>query len=159
RRAFTLLSVILLTLLPVHGAHAQNADSCTREVVETRRMLHDEYRSGVRGSAGSTVIAGDASVIRTGGIVSDGRNGLFEPKYRLASELVGPLVESYRVLRCNALAVCAVLDESFAIGGAPAQAGATTMVQPPGCAAREMPKLTQCAVERATDIAELRVFC
>lgn len=58
--------------------------------------------------------AGNVSVL-TAGRMEPGPSpiaGIFEIRGRLTSELIDPLVESYRVLRCRALEVCNVMRQS-----------------------------------------------
>lgn len=106
---------LLVTLLLPHTALAAGSpQACAETMVTELTDVRDEYRSFVFGSREETsgTFAGLA-----GGVVREERKGIFETKKRLTSELVEPLVESYRSYRCRSLAVCQVAAESFGVNG------------------------------------------
>ncbi len=103
-------------------------EACYAKVVEELVDVHDTYRSVVFGSRRDK--DGKFEVL-TGGKTNEERVGIFEIKRRLGSELVEPLVESYRVYRCRSLAVCTVLGESLTSDRSPSD---TLDVKLLGCA-------------------------
>lgn len=105
------LAMIGIIFLPTI-AHAAVPDqqACYERVVQELTTVHDTYRSYVFGSRRD---ADGKFQVLTGGETNEERKGIFEVKRRLGSELVEPLVESYRVYRCRSLGVCAVLNESI----------------------------------------------
>jgi hypothetical protein len=83
--------------------------------------------------------------------------GILETKKRLTSELVTPLTESYRALRCHMRAICAGVD--FALNG-----GANsnfTNFQPLGCEPIDISSVARCtfAENAYIDKNELSLFC
>jgi hypothetical protein len=68
------------------------------------------------------------------------RTGILETKERLTSELVAPLVESYRVLRCRSMTVCQTMLDSLQTKGG------NTKVQPLGCTLQTVKRYDECAL-------------
>lgn len=111
------LCVLLLLQVPLAAAQTVGPPTPeqTRQLCRSRMMgelsaVHDDYRSVIFGSFkdknGNVLVKGGGS-----GTVL--RQGILEEKGRLTSELVAPIVESYRAYRCRSLAVCKVMQESF----------------------------------------------
>ncbi len=110
----------LLLLLTAHSPSAaaqtsapspdETRTACRNRMFKELAAVHDEYRSVIFGSIqdkdGNVVVKGGGS----GTVV---RQGILEERGRLTSELVAPIMESYRAYRCRSLAVCKVLQESF----------------------------------------------
>jgi len=88
-------------------------DACRNRVHYELTTAFDEYRAHLFGGIGA--IEGSDIIPRTGGSVDREVTGIFETRGRLTSELVEPIVESTRVLRCRARAICAVMRESFRV--------------------------------------------
>jgi len=85
--------------------------TCQERVQTELNTILDEYRARIFGS--TQTFDGRGYAPRTGGETKEKITGILETKGRLTSELVSPLIESYRVLRCKAESVCAVVDQSF----------------------------------------------
>ena len=129
--AFTMQLLVPIT------ASAQDAsvNHCRDRIVTEMSSLHDEFRSYVFGSR--TDRDGKITLL-TGGNTSEERKGIFETKERLSSELIAPLVESYRVLRCRTMNVCSVLRESMG------ENGGDITVRSLGCAKQELTRYEEC---------------
>lgn len=111
-RSFSGLLLCLLLLLPLTPpVHAvESLDVCRDFITDKLSTVHDTYRSVLFGSREDE----DGKFIaNTGGEVDAARKGIFETRYRETSELIWALVESYRVLRCQNLYVCEVMQKSF----------------------------------------------
>lgn len=130
--------IIGILLFPQQAlAQSPSPEACYAQVVEDLVRVHDEYRSYVFGSREDD--DGDFAVL-TGGFASAEREGIFEVKRRLGSELVEPLVEAYRVYRCRSLAVCTLLSDSIT-----KQSTEPIDVKVLGCAAIEgVPRYDMC---------------
>ncbi len=85
--------------------------ACTRRIVSELATVRDEYRSHVYGSREQK--DGSGAAILVGGTVPETQTGIFATKKRMTSELVQPLVESYRTLRCDMLSVCSAMENSL----------------------------------------------
>lgn len=116
------LCVLTASSVALHTfADAQNVptvESTCRERMQSELIqVADEYRTHVFGSR--PALTGSDSIPLTGGSVDKPPiQGILETRGRLTSELVTPLVDSYRVLRCRALSVCSVMQQSFeTLGG------------------------------------------
>lgn len=108
--------------LPRPGA---TKEGCRERVVRELTSVVDEYRSVVFGTVKGT----DGKIYaKTNGEVLRERIGILETKKRLTSELVEPLIESYRALRCKVAAVCETVSKSLLATG-----DASIMVQQLGC--------------------------
>lgn len=105
------LPLLLQGALVAHAENEEfNVENCREQVVSALSYEHDEYRSVLFGSREDT----DGTYIaNTGGEVSEERVGIFERRYRDTSELIWPLVESYRVMRCRSLYVCRLMELSI----------------------------------------------
>lgn len=109
--AFVLLPLLLQGALPVHAEGEDlNVEGCREQVVSALSSVHDEYRSVLFGSRED---ADGKYISNTGGEVDEERIGIFERRYRDTSELIWPLVESYRVMRCRSLYVCRLMELSL----------------------------------------------
>lgn len=121
--------------LPV-AVRAQSVDACRDRIVEEMSADHDEYRSYV---FGSRVSRGSSEfTILTGGTADEERLGILETPKRLTSELVPPLVESYRALRCHLLTTCEVMGLSLQ------SKDHDVTVRVLGCDAETVPLFPQC---------------
>ena len=89
---------------------AADQSTCFQKITEEMVTVHDEWRSRLFGSRKDN---DDKIIALTGGQTDEERTGIFETKGRLTSELIEPIVESYRVYRCRTLAVCQVATASF----------------------------------------------
>lgn len=132
-------SAVILSLLTPHVALAAgSSEACYQRMASELTVRHDEFRSRLFGSRRDP--AGDFAVL-TGGQTDAERKGIFETKRRLTSELIEPLVESYRVYKCRSLAVCKVLEESYAKS---APAGDPLNVDLLGCAPETLTRYPEC---------------
>jgi|GEM_PF-1278676 len=137
---FIVAAAVLLPVTPVSRGQAASVpapsiQTCRDRLVNELSQVHDEFRSYVFGSRKDR---DGKYTIFTGGYALAERKGIFETKGRLTSELVAPLVESYRVLRCRSLAVCADMAGSFG------QQGGNITVRPLGCAAQDLTRYDEC---------------
>ncbi len=132
------LSAILLILLVSVGiqtASAGDEKACYERMVSEMVAVHDEWRAQLFGARRGT--DGNVTVL-TGGETERERTGIFETKKRLTSELVEPLVESYRVYRCRTLAVCQVVTKSLNVDGG------SFDLKMLGCAPQAVERFPQC---------------
>lgn len=136
-RLFSLTTAtLLLSVIPLHAqAPAANAETCLQRVVDELANVRDEYRSYVYGSREQR--EGGFAVLG-GGEAEEAREGIFESKERLTSDLVLPLVMSYRTLRCKAVAVCQVASVSSRVNDV------TVKAHPLGCEEQEIPVYPEC---------------
>lgn len=140
RRSIALFLTCIQLLLP-SVAMAQivgSSGGCYERMAGELVTIHDDYRARVFGSRKDS--AGDFIVL-AGGKTDEAWKGIFETKRRLTSELVEPLVESYRVYRCRSLAVCGVLEESFAVKAQPSD---TLEIDLLGCAPETLSRYSEC---------------
>ncbi len=162
-RRFPLVIIGLLfhlSLLPAVWAQVREgpAQLCRNKLAGELSKVHDEFRSYI---FGSRLDAEGTFTVLTGGHADAERKGIFETQGRLTSELVPPLVESYRALRCRSYTICAVLRESVGVKG-----GEVT-VRPLGCAEQTVPRYAECylAEPQSTftasqnDEDDLRKYC
>lgn len=107
------LLLCLLSSMAAAPALAQDSkplELCRDRVIDELSTVHDEYRSVLFGSREDE----DGNFIaNTGGKVDEERTGIFETRYRETPDLVWPLVESYRVLRCRSVGICQAMQQSF----------------------------------------------
>jgi hypothetical protein len=143
-RSFIGMTACAVALLFPASAVAQDSsvNGCRDRIVTELSKLHDEFRSYVFGSREDR--DGNVTLV-TGGRMSGGsasadeaRAGILETKERLTSELIAPLVESYRVLRCRTMNVCSVLRESLG------QKGGDITVRSLGCAKQDLTRYEEC---------------
>lgn len=117
-KGFLTLSVFgVFVLLQTHaavGADEATPASCRTRIVDELGTLRDDFRAHV---FGSRRYASNQFELLTGGPAAAARTGILETKGRLTSELVTPVVESYRVLQCRMNAVCNAMNQSFAVAG------------------------------------------
>lgn len=97
--------------------------ACTQRIVSELATVRDEYRSHVYGSRIQK--DGDDAEVLVGGTVPATQTGIFATKKRMTSELVWPLVESYRTLRCDMLSVCSAMENSLYMKATPAQSSSS----------------------------------
>lgn len=106
-----LLPLLLCAALPHAMAETgPSIEECRDRVIVEMSTVHDIYRSHLFGSREDD----DGKFIaNTGGEVDDARMGIFETRYRQTAELIWPIIESYRVMRCQSLYVCKTMEMSF----------------------------------------------
>ncbi len=135
---------IALVIFPV-AASAQIVRSpaeCSKRFQNELVTVHDTYRSYL---FGSREISGGKFEVLTGGFTDAARRGIFETQRRLSSELVPPVVESYRVYRCKSIDVCTLLAQSFT------ENGGQIDIQPLGCALESMDRYPECYLAADSD--------
>lgn len=137
RRLISSIGVALLLAPAAVSAQVApvSPEACTTSFQADLVQIHDTYRSVLFGSRENR---DGAFEVLTGGFTDKARRGIFETQRRLTSELVAPLVESYRVYRCRSLDVCTLLSQSFGTQGG------QTDVQPLGCAKQTVTRYPQC---------------
>ncbi len=117
-----IISCVALLMHPL-SAHAQivkDENTCFTRIASEMVEVHDEWRArlfGSRRDLGSARNPTRKNIALTGGEVEEVWTGIFETKGRLTSELIEPVVESYRVYRCRTLAVCEIAARSFEVDG------------------------------------------
>lgn len=129
--AFMILAPDVLLAQPV----PPSVDQCQKVVQDDLTQIHDTYRSYLFGSRS---IGGGKFEVLTGGYTDALRNGIFETQRRLTSELVTPLIESYRTYRCRSLDVCALMADSFLTNGGDAD------IRLLGCEPVTLPRYPAC---------------
>jgi hypothetical protein len=138
KRILSALTAFLI-LIPVTGLTEDlpppSPQECTNRMQSELTAVHDTYRSVLFGSRKT---ASGLLEVLTGGLTDEERTGIFETKRRLTSELVAPLIESYRVYRCKSLGVCAMVTDSFV------QKGGDANIHLLGCSAFSAPRYEQC---------------
>ena len=135
------LAVLLAGFFVTHPATAQQTPepskaACRDRVVSELGAVHDEFRGRMFGARRDS--AGKISVL-TGGSSAEAHPGILETKGRLTSELVTPIVESYRAYRCRSIDVCTMMEKSMDA------TTATITVRSLGCEPETMPRYTECA--------------
>ena len=138
--AITIASFFLLKTEQVSSAEEATPERCLTEVVDKLGDVHDEFRAHVFGSR--TNENGGYSIL-SGGTWNRAVPGILETKERLASELVWPIVESYRVYRCHSIAVCQAMQQSFTSTEATGFSINTL-----GCAPRTVSRLLSCSFQQ-----------
>jgi hypothetical protein len=108
--------------------------ACRGRVVKELEIVHDEFRAHIFGARRDR--AGGVTVI-TGGSAIAPITGILETRGRLSSELIEPILDSYRVLRCRSTAVCQTMQQSFVRAG-------PVKLEPLGCAAATVPRFGEC---------------
>ncbi len=141
---------LVVSILPVASSDVFAAieisqQSCRTKIVEEMSTVHDEYRAHLFGSRSDM---GGAFSVLTGGKSEAAHVGILETKGRLTSELIAPLVESYRVYRCHASAVCAAAGRSFG------STDPTVTVKTLGCASETLPTYPQCNFQKNGSAAD-----
>ncbi len=121
----------------VRGAPPATTSACYGQIVEAMGAVHDEFRAIVFGSREDN--DGNFTVL-TGGFSEEEHTGILEMKERLSSELVEPVVESYRVLQCRMSAVCEAMKRSYNVNG-----GTTLTVKQLGCRDQTGQSFDQCS--------------
>lgn len=138
------LGIVLLsiTVLITSSGTAKSQESvggeaCRGRIIQELGTVHDEFRAHIFGARRDR--AGGVTVI-TGGSASAPIAGILETKGRLSSELIEPVVDSYRVLRCRSNDVCLAMQQSFDNGRG------TVTLEPLGCGTVTVPRLSECAL-------------
>jgi len=138
KRIISLLTAFFL-LLPTVGLSQDppepSPQQCSDRMQSELTNVHDTYRSVLFGSRKT---ASGSFEVLTGGFTDQERKGIFETKRRLTSELVSPIIESYRVYRCRSLGVCALVTDSFL------QKGGDADIHLLGCRSVTAPRFEQC---------------
>lgn len=138
KRIFSALTAFFL-LFPTVGLSQDppepSPEECSNRMQTELTQVHDTFRSVVFGSRQN---ADGKFEVLTGGFTDQERKGIFETKRRLTSELVSPIIESYRVYRCRSLGVCALVTDSFL------QQGGNADIHLLGCNPVTAPRFEQC---------------
>ncbi len=144
-----LLVILPMLLIPVlaHAANDRAADLCQGKMAEALLDARDEYRAHIFGARKND--AGGISILTAGRSTSltSPVTGILETRGRLTSELVDPLVESYRVLRCRSLEVCELVRQSIQ------QDGGKVNMHILGCAPRTLTRIGACFLPEKSDAA------
>lgn len=133
-----LILILMLTPLVTQANTPTTADLCLRQMTDRLLRVRNEYRSHLFGARAND--RGGVSVL-TAGRMSAGTPkmvGIFETRGRLTSELVDPLVESYRVFRCRSMEVCKLVQQSTQFTGS----NATIHIL--GCAPHTYKQIDEC---------------
>ncbi|MDD5055744.1 MAG: hypothetical protein PHZ00_05770 [Candidatus Peribacteraceae bacterium] len=137
-----LVSLLFVVTLVTTVSAAQTpsaADVCLRHMTERLLEVRNDYRAHLFGARMND--NGGISVLTAGRMtaaVTLPVTGIFETRGRLTSELVDPLVESYRVLHCRSLEVCALVKMSVQ------QKGGDASIHILGCAPHTFPRIDEC---------------
>ena len=134
-----LVGTVLSLVIPV--AHAQvlpTADTCRAKIGDEFAKIHDEYRAHIFGARKNAKVSGFS--VLSGGYASSEMKGILEAKGRMSSELVQPLVKSYRTLSCKMLEVCRALSDSLYTKDAMLQ------VDVLGCEPVQVPRFAECSL-------------
>lgn len=138
---FLLIGILISSALLLKNRESAEAgptsgpELCRKRMVREIVTLHDEERAHVYGSRADR--KGGFTVL-TGGSSDKEMSGILETKARLTSELVPPIVQSYRTLRCNLVAVCEAVSGSFRTQG-----GAMN-IRTLGCEQVSIPRYPEC---------------
>ncbi len=136
RNVTATVSIITLFGSWIPLVSAANEATCFQKITEEMVTVHDEWRSHLFGSRKDK----DGTVLAlTGGKTEKERLGIFETKNRLTSELIEPMIESYRVYRCRTLAVCQRATASFSLDDTE-----PFDLKIPGCEAQEVTRYDAC---------------
>lgn len=119
------------------GANEATPASCRARVIDELGTLRDDFRAHV---FGSRQYASNKFELLTGGPAASAITGILETKGRLTSELVTPVVESYRVLQCRMNAVCNAMNQSFAVAG-----NTSLTLKQFGCTDRSAGSFSECS--------------
>ena len=132
---FSVLLGIQLGLVPTAHAAAP-AEVCRNRMLVEFTDARDKERAALFGARKGS----DGSIyVLTGGSGSREVRGIFESKGRLTSELVDPVVESYRTYRCKMASICTVLQKSFR-----EQATMPQSIDVLGCEQETLPLYNEC---------------
>lgn len=138
----TFLRLLILSALLIgttaHAANDRAADLCQGKMSDALLQARDEYRAHIFGARKNDV--GEISILTAGRSqsVTSPVTGILETRGRLTSELIDPLVESYRVLRCRGFEICELVRQSIQ------QDGGETTIHILGCAPRTLPRIQAC---------------
>lgn len=130
-----LIAAILPAFFTTTITAAPTAGTCRTRVVRELTAIHDEYRAHV---FGTRVDRDGKNSVLTGGFSDQPQVGILETQQRMTSELVGPLVDSYRVLRCRSLTICEIMTRSINAKDT------DTTVRPLGCVEVTRPLYGEC---------------
>jgi hypothetical protein len=160
--SLALLLIVLLETRPhAVAANVSGDEQCRNRVLNELTLLRDEERAVIFGSRKD---ADGKFKVLTGGNDTKERKGILETKERLTSELVEPIVESYKTYRCKAVAVCSVVGTSLRVKGGDAD------IDVLGCKPQTLPRYNECFIspdvsnpddESGTkeDIAQMQAEC
>ena len=142
-----LASAILLvsSFSQIAGAQEATVDACRTRLTQEFATVRDEYRAHVFGSKKDT--QGKFTVL-SGGNTKSGVTGILETKGRLTSELVQPLTQSYRTLRCNMLEVCRAVSDSIYTKAANLQ------IEVLGCEPVTIPRYSECSLVTTNGVSD-----
>ncbi len=137
------------------SAPSTAANLCYERMTEALLSVRNEYRSHLFGTRQNDT--GGISILTVGRASSNSSassssssamSGIFETRGRLTSELIDPLVESYRVLRCRSMEVCELVKQSTQYTSKdPAN------IRLLGCAPRSYPYIDDCYLPERTGSA------
>lgn len=122
-------------MMPTVVSAANNINGCFDRVVGEMTAAHDQYRAYLFGARRDR---DNKITVLTGGEYGETKTGIFETQDRLTSELIEPIVDSYRVYRCRSLNVCQVLGQSFAANGG------TVDIRQLGCVTQSLERYPEC---------------
>lgn len=126
---------ILASAPPAHAQNNVDENLCYERIAKELVIVHDDWRSRL---FGSRIDREGVITALTAGEVDDVRTGIFETKGRMTSELIEPIVESYRVYRCRSIMVCETAAQSLKADGG------TFDLHMLGCAPRTVERYSQC---------------
>ena len=146
-RPFLAILLISATLVTVASAAETPtaADLCLRQMTDRLLRVRNEYRAHLFGARENDT--GGISILTAGRMTTAFTlkiTGIFETRGRLTSELVDPLVESYRVFHCRSLEVCELVKQSIQNKGGDAS------IHIIGCAPHTFPRINECFLPEDT---------
>ena len=145
KKFLLLVGVFLFLVAPVASAQVvPTVDTCRAKIGDEFAKIRDEYRAHIFGSregapGGFTVVSGGYAKLAIKGII--------ETKGRMSSELVYPLVKSYRALSCKMLEVCK------AVSGSLYTSDAMLTVDVLGCEPATVPRFSECSLVSSDSIS------
>lgn len=158
--AFLLSSSFAFALSrPVTAGPTSGPDLCRQRLVSEIVKVHDEARAHIYGSRADR---NGTFTVLTGGSYTKEVTGILETRARLTSELVPPIVQSYRTLRCKLTAVCEALSASLQL-----KDGVTT-VRTLGCEPIDIARYPECMLSAdpndpgtgsLSDVTDLKSEC
>ena len=143
-----LFASLFVVMMPWAGAQTPpTAEGCLARINAELVDRVDEARAIVYGARR---LPSGGFALTTGPVVSPSlaavlasaptTQGILETRGRLTSELLEPLLETQRVLRCRSAAVCLVAGDSIE------QRGGTSTVRVLGCEEQSLPRYDECFV-------------
>ncbi len=154
RRLLASLAILTFTQPMLVHAQTANEETCRERIVSEMTTAHDTYRSYLFGSQKDR---DGGFTVKTGGTANAARKGIFETKKRMTSELITPLLESYRTYRCQNLLICETMQQSFT---SPSPLTTQKMVIL-GCEDRTEPLYPQCwfSNNQNINVGNMITFC